>query len=43
VIACALLMLALSYAVGFLSYHLYEKHFLRLGRRYFAPREPTHS
>lgn len=40
-IACALLMLALSYAVGFLSYHLYEKHFLRLGRRYFAPREPA--
>ena len=42
-IACALLMLALSYAVGFLSYHLYEKHFLRLGRRYFAPREPSPS
>jgi peptidoglycan/LPS O-acetylase OafA/YrhL len=42
-IACALLMLALSYAVGFLSYHLYEKHFLRLGHRYFAPREPTAS
>jgi peptidoglycan/LPS O-acetylase OafA/YrhL len=38
-IACALLMLALSYGAGFLSYHLYEKHFLRLGRRYFAPRE----
>jgi len=40
-IACALLMLALSYALGFLSYHLFEKHFLRLGRRYFAPREPA--
>jgi peptidoglycan/LPS O-acetylase OafA/YrhL len=40
-VACALLMVALSYALGFLSYHLYEKHFLRLGRRYFAPREPA--
>ena len=38
-IACALLMVALSYGLGFLSYHLYEKHFLQLGRRYFAPRE----
>jgi peptidoglycan/LPS O-acetylase OafA/YrhL len=44
-IACALLMLALSYVLGFLSYHLYEKHFLRLGRRYFAAPEsvPTNS
>jgi peptidoglycan/LPS O-acetylase OafA/YrhL len=33
-------MLALSYVLGFLSYHLYEKHFLRAGRRYFEPREP---
>jgi peptidoglycan/LPS O-acetylase OafA/YrhL len=40
-VACALLMLALSYALGFLSYHLYEKHFLRVGRRYFEPREPV--
>jgi peptidoglycan/LPS O-acetylase OafA/YrhL len=40
-VACALLMVALSYGIGFLSYHLYEKHFLRLGRRYFAPRQPA--
>jgi peptidoglycan/LPS O-acetylase OafA/YrhL len=41
-LGCALLMIALSYAAGFLSYHLYEKHFLRLSHRNFAPREaPT--
>jgi peptidoglycan/LPS O-acetylase OafA/YrhL len=33
---CALVVIALSYATGFLTYHVYEKHFLRLGRR-FAP------
>jgi peptidoglycan/LPS O-acetylase OafA/YrhL len=38
-VACALLMILLSYGSGFLSYHLYEKHFLRLGRRYFEPRQ----
>jgi peptidoglycan/LPS O-acetylase OafA/YrhL len=36
-LACALLMISLSYGFGLLSYHLYEKHFLRLARRYFAP------
>jgi peptidoglycan/LPS O-acetylase OafA/YrhL len=36
-LACAVLMIALSYVAGFLSYHLYEKHFLRLSHRYFEP------
>ena len=40
-LACALLVIALSYGMGFLSYHLYEKHFLRFGRRHFAPRQPS--
>ena len=35
-LAWSLFVIALSYVAGFLSYHLYEKHFLRLGR-YFAP------
>jgi peptidoglycan/LPS O-acetylase OafA/YrhL len=35
-LACAALLIALSFAAGFLSYHLYEKHFLRLSHRYFA-------
>jgi peptidoglycan/LPS O-acetylase OafA/YrhL len=35
-LACALLIIALSYAAGYLSYHLFEKYFLRLGRRYFS-------
>jgi peptidoglycan/LPS O-acetylase OafA/YrhL len=39
-LACALLTIALSYGMGFLSYHLYEKHFLRFGGRHFAPRQP---
>lgn len=39
-LVCSLLMIALSYGIGFLSYHLYEKHFLRLARRYFAPLQP---
>jgi hypothetical protein len=30
-------VIALSYGVGFVSYHLYEKRFLRFGRRRFAP------
>src|ERR1700733_7839121 len=38
-LACAFLMIALSYAAGFLSYLLYEKHFLSLSRRNFAPHE----
>ncbi len=38
-LVCALSVIALSYGVGFMSYHLYEKHFLRLGRRYFAPQQ----
>jgi peptidoglycan/LPS O-acetylase OafA/YrhL len=38
----AVLVIALSYAAGFLSYHLYEKHFLRLGR-YFAAAPPASS
>jgi peptidoglycan/LPS O-acetylase OafA/YrhL len=41
-VAWSLLMIALSYAAGFLSYHLYEKYFLRLGR-YFAPVPPASS
>jgi len=41
-LAWALLVIALSYAAGFLSYHLYEKHFLRLGR-IFAPVQPQTS
>jgi peptidoglycan/LPS O-acetylase OafA/YrhL len=36
-LVCALLVIALSYGVGFVSYHLYEKRFLRFGRRRFAP------
>jgi peptidoglycan/LPS O-acetylase OafA/YrhL len=36
-LVCALLVIVLSYGVGFASYHLYEKRFLRLGRRRFAP------
>jgi peptidoglycan/LPS O-acetylase OafA/YrhL len=40
-VACALFMVAMSYGLGFLSYHLYEKHFLRIGRRYFEPRDPA--
>jgi peptidoglycan/LPS O-acetylase OafA/YrhL len=39
-LACSLIVIALAYAAGFLSYHLYEKHFLRLGRL-FAPRGKT--
>jgi peptidoglycan/LPS O-acetylase OafA/YrhL len=35
-LAWSLFVIVLSYVAGFLSYHLYEKHFLRLGR-YFAP------
>lgn len=38
-LACSLLMIALSYGIGFVSYHLYEKYFLNLARRYFAPRQ----
>lgn len=37
-LACAMLMIALSYVAGFLSYHLIEKHFLSLSHRYFAAR-----
>jgi peptidoglycan/LPS O-acetylase OafA/YrhL len=39
-LAGALFVIVLSYGAGFLSYNLYEKHFLRLGR-YFAPRLAT--
>lgn len=37
-VACSLLVIALAYAAGFLSYHLFEKHFLRLGRK-FGPHQ----
>jgi peptidoglycan/LPS O-acetylase OafA/YrhL len=36
-LVCSLLVIGLSYCVGFVSYHLYEKRFLRFGRRRFAP------
>jgi hypothetical protein len=37
---CALIVMILSYAMGLLSYELYDKRFLRLGR-YFAPQLPA--
>jgi peptidoglycan/LPS O-acetylase OafA/YrhL len=39
-LVCALIVMVLSYAMGLLSYELYEKRFLRLGR-YFAPQLPA--
>jgi peptidoglycan/LPS O-acetylase OafA/YrhL len=37
-LVCSLLVIALAYAAGFLSFHLFEKHFLRLSRQ-FGPRQ----
>jgi peptidoglycan/LPS O-acetylase OafA/YrhL len=42
-LACMLIMITLSYGMGFLSYHFYEKHFLRFGGRHFAPRQASQS
>ena len=42
-LVCALCVIALSYGAAFVSYHLCEKYFLRLGRRYFAPRRHAHA
>jgi peptidoglycan/LPS O-acetylase OafA/YrhL len=40
VLLLAAIGMTLSYALGCLSYHLYEKHFLAL-KRYFDPKPPT--
>jgi peptidoglycan/LPS O-acetylase OafA/YrhL len=43
-VACAYscAILAVSYILGFVSYHAFEKHFLRM-KRWFVPRSTTHA